>query len=210
MFAFLTQYKDAFTAIGNIGILIQGLVTMFAVIVGGSWALHRFTKERPFEANVKLRMDAIISEFDDTRRLLRITVILENAGLAAIKLGNSHVTPHRGRFAVRGIQVQPMHLGAQPAAPKPMSEFSWDNSPASVTLLDQPFVDTFKLWFPDGKSYTLEAKETAELCGDFLIAKEFEIVNVLVLIYEAYIREAELKRPYFWLLERTFDLPHRE
>jgi hypothetical protein len=210
MFAFLTQYKDAFMAIGNIGIFVQSLVTMIAVIVGGSWALHRFTKERPFEANVKLRMDANISEFDETRRLLRITVILENAGLAAIKLGDSRVTPHRGRFAVRGIQVQPLHHGAELAAAKPMSEFSWDNSPASITLLDEPFVDMFKSWFPDGKSYTLEAKETAELCGDFLINKEFEIVNVFVLISEAYIREAALKRPYFWLLERTFDLPHRE
>ena len=210
MLSFLAQYKDAFTSIGNIGIFIQSLVTMLAVIVGGGWALHRFSKERPFEANVKLRMDASISGFDENRRLLRITVILENAGLAAIKLGNSHVTPYHGRFAVRGLQVQPLHHGSQPAAPKPIAEFSWDNSLASVTLLDQPFVDTFKLWFPDGKSYTLEAKETAELCGDFLIAKEFEIVNVLVLIYEAYIREAELKRPYFWLLERTYDLPHRE
>ena len=206
MFSFLAENKDAITAIGNIGIFIQSLVTMLAVIVGGGWALHRFTKERPFEANVKLRMDAGISDYDDTRRLLRLTIILENAGLAAIKLGDSRVTPHRGRFVVRGIQVQPLHH-ADPA-PKPLAEFSWDDSPASVTLLDEPFTGVFKSWFPDGKSYTLEAKETAELCGDFVISKEFEIVNVFVLIYEAYIREAPLKRPYFWLLERTFDLPH--
>jgi hypothetical protein len=208
MFSFLTEHKDAFVAIGGIGELLQSLVTMIAVVVGGTWALHRFTKERPFEANVKLRMDANISEFDEDRRLLRLTIILENAGLAAIKLGDSRVTDHRGRFAVRGIQVQPLHHGQKPAATKPMAEFSWDNSPASVTLIDEPFTNVFKSWFPDGHSYTLEAKETAELCGDFLLSKEFEIVNVFVQIYEGVIREAALKRPYFWLLERTFDLPH--
>ena len=208
MFSFLTGHKDAFVAIGGIGELLQSLVTMIAVVVGGTWALHRFTKERPFEANVKLRMDANISEFDEDRRLLRITIILENAGLAAIKLGDSRVTPHRGRFAVRGIQVQPLHRGAEPAETKPLSAFSWDQSPASIILLDEPFVDVFKEWFPDGKSYTLEAKEVAELCGDFLLAKEFEIVNIFVQIYEGYIREAQLKRPYFWLLERTYDFSH--
>ena len=91
---------------------------------------------------------------------------------------------------------------------KPVEQFSWDDSAASVTLFDQPFIEMFKAWFPDGKSYTLEAKETAELCGDFLIAKEFEIINVFVQIYEGYIREASLKRPYFWLLERTYDFSH--
>ena len=208
MFSFLTEYKDAIASIGSIGIFIQSLVTMVAVIVGGSWALHRFSKERPFEANVKLRMDAHISDFDEDRRLLRLTIILENAGLAAIKLGDSRVTPHRGRFAVRALQVRPLHH--KEATAKPLTQFSWDDSSASVVLLDEPFVQVFKEWFPDGKSYTLEAKETAELCGDFLIAKEFDIVNVFVMIYEAYIRERLLQRPYFWLLERTFDFSHLE
>jgi hypothetical protein len=193
MFSFLTEHRDAFVATSGIGELLQSLVTMAAVVVGGTWALHRFTKERPFEANVKLRMDADISAFDEERRLLRITIQLENAGLAAIKLGDSRVTDDRGRFAVRAIRVQP-HRDTEPEA-KPMMEFSWDHSLASVTLIDQPFVETFKAWFPDGKSYTLEAKETAELCGDFLIAKEFEIVNVFGQIYEGYIREAALKQP---------------
>jgi hypothetical protein len=207
MFSFFTEHKDAFVAIGGIGELLQSLVTMAAVIVGGTWALHRFRRERPHEANVKLRMDADISEFDEDRRLFRIKIELENAGLAEIKLGDSRVTPHRGRFAVRGIQVQPRR-GTEPAEAKPMSAFSWDHSPASVVLFDEPLVDVFKEWFPDGKSYTLEAKETAELCGDFLVSKEFEIVNVFVQIYEGYIREAALKRPYFWLLERTYDFSH--
>jgi hypothetical protein len=207
MFSFFTEHKDAFVAIGGIGELLQNLVTMAAVVVGGTWALHRFRRERPHEANVKLRMDADISEFDEDRRLLRIKVELENAGLAEIKLGDSRVTLRRGRFAVRGIQVQPRR-GTEPAELTPMSAFSWDHSPASVVLLDEPFVDAFKEWFPDGKSYTLEARETAELCGDFLIAKEFEIMNVFVQIYEGYIREAALKRPYFWLLERTYDFSH--
>ncbi len=61
---------------------------------------------------------------------------------------------------------------------------------------------------PVRQAYTLEAKETAELCGDFLINKEFEIMNAFVQIYEGFIREAALKRPYFWLLERTYDFSH--
>ena len=91
MFSFLTEHKDAFAAIGGIGELLQSLVTMAAVIVGGTWALHRFRRERPHEANVKLRMEADISEFDEDRRLLRIKIELENAGIAEIKLGNSLV-----------------------------------------------------------------------------------------------------------------------
>ena len=202
MLSFLADNKDAITAIGNIGIFLQSLVTMLAVIVGGGWALHRFTKERPFEANVKLRMDVGISEFDESRRVLRVTVILENAGLAAIRLGDSRVSAHRGRLAIRAVKVEHSHAAAPAVA-----VLSWENSPDTVALFDQPFVEVFKEWFPDGKSYTLESKETAELCRDFVISKEFEIVNVFVMVYEGIIREAGLKRPYYWVLERTFDLP---
>jgi plasmid stability protein len=202
MLSFLADNKDAIIAIGNIGIFIQSLVTMLAVIVGGGWALHRFTKERPFEANVKLRMDVGISEFDEARRILRVTIILENAGLAAIRLGDSRVTDHRGRLAVRAVKVEHSHSGEA----RPVAVLSWENSPDTVALFDEPFVDVFKEWFPDGKSYTLEAKETAELCRDLVVSKEFEIVNIFVMVYEGIIREAGLKRPYYWVLERTFDL----
>lgn len=203
--SFLAENKDAITAIGNIGLFIQSLVTMLAVIVGGGWALHRFTKERPFEANVKLRLDIGISEFDESRRVLRTTIVLENAGLAAIRLGDSRVSDHRGRLAVRAVKVKHAH-----GDPKPVAVLSWDASPDTVSLFDEPFVEVFQEWFPDGKSYTLEAKETAELCRDFVISKEFEIVNVLVLIYEGIVRDASLKRPYYWVLERTFDLTRAE
>jgi len=131
MLSFLADNKDAITAIGNIGIFIQSLVTMLAVIVGGGWALHRFTKERPFEANVKLRMDVGISEFDDARRVLRVTVILENAGLAAIKLGDSRVTEHRGRLAIRAVKVEHGH-----AASPPVAVLSWEASPDTVALFN--------------------------------------------------------------------------
>ena len=67
----------------SIAVLVESILTSFAILVGAAWGYFKFFKGRTFKQRIVSRLTGRIDQ-RDSRRLLAVTVEITNVGLSKV------------------------------------------------------------------------------------------------------------------------------
>lgn len=198
MIEYLANLKDALAS-------LQSIATMLALVIGAIWALRRFGFERPYESVLDLKTAATMVRLGNEANFLHVEVDIENIGKSAIVIGDS--ANAKSVVTILGINEAGWEKVSRTGIVDPKDA----NIQTQITcLFDGGFTEIFKQWFekpwPSGYAQaTLEVGEPEHYSAQLIVPKGVVGIFFLVKIYEAVIRNRELGRPYYWLIEKLIE-----
>lgn len=198
MIEYLASLNDALSS-------LQAIVGMIALVFGAVWALRRFGFERPYESVLNLEPAISIVHLGNKAKYLQVQVQIKNIGKAAIVIGDSAKATSQAR--VLGI----VDAGWEKINQNGLVDLEDDLLRSqTICLFDGGFTDIFRKWFekpwPSGFARaTLEVGEPEQYSAQLLVPDGVVGIFFSVKIYEAIIRNPDLDRPYYWLIEKLIE-----
>lgn len=152
---------------------IQGIVTVLAVVVGGVWAYILFVRRRQRYPRANITQDLLHLDLADGKRLLRVTVRIKNEGEVLLSLASGFC---RVQQLLPSSDDLANALAALPNDRCVDSEVAW------------PQLAERRVEFRRGER-EIEPGESDELCFDFIVDADVEVVSAYT-----YLKNVEKRR----------------
>lgn len=170
------------------------LVAAFAILTAGIWALRHYWREKPFEPNLCMNLDASAIRLDSNLILLHLELTYTNTGKAHFEVANSIQNPvceeKRSFFKVFAFKPSPtIRFSSKP-------HIDWQKDDEILGVADI----IYDGWFPDTPRIVQEPGETEIATLDLLIDNNVQFVNAWIKIWE------DKDDAYFWSTSKVFSI----
>jgi hypothetical protein len=180
----LTETKDVFS-------ILQAIVTIAAMIIGGIWTYRKFIKQRLLYPRINLSMSIDFMSVSQTHNLIHVAILHENKGDTLLQSQHAEL---------RLRQVLPLPSGID-------SDLNTGKDPVlnPATYIEWPMMYNRYWDFQNESPFEIEPGENDSLHADFFIEKH--IIGVQFYYYISNIKKQN--KDLGWSLTTYYPIPEK-